>query len=250
MLPLDNTAWVIVAFCSLLVGLSKTGLPGAGVLAVPLVACVVPARESTGFLLPILVAADIMAIIYWRRNVDRQKLIRLLPWTLAGIVGGYFGLRFISSSGLMPVIGLIVLAMLGLTRWRSSLPGQKWEIPTSRWFAAATGILAGSTSMMANAAGPIMVVYMLAMKMEKKELIGTMAWFFWIVNLTKVPFSGSLNLITIESLTTDLVLLPFILAGGVAGIFLVHRLPQEIFNRIIEILAAATALYLCVKPLF
>lgn len=250
MLPLDATAWTIVAFCALLVGLSKTGLPGAGVLAVPLVACVVPARESTGFLLPLLVAADILAIVYWRRNVDWPKLGRLLPWTVAGIVAGYFGLRFISNQGLMPVIGLIVLAMIGLTRWRTSRSGKCWQVPTSLWFAAAVGMLAGCTSMMANAAGPIMVVYMLAMRMEKKELIGTMAWFFWIVNISKLPFSGSLDLITLESLATDLALLPCIAAGGIAGIFLVHRIPQELFNRIIEVVAAGTALYLCVSPLF
>lgn len=247
MLPLDGLGWLTAAFCSLLVGISKTGVPGAGVLAVPLLASVMPAKESTGFLLPILIAADLFAIVYWRRNVDWRKLARLLPWTLTGVVFGFIGLRYISSRQLMPVIGLIVLVMISLNWWRNSRPGEAPALPTSHWFAAVTGILAGTTSMMANAAGPIMVIYMIAMKMEKKELIGTTAWFFFILNLSKTPFSGRLELITFTSLKTNLALLPCILAGGIIGILLVHRLPQRLFNRILETLAACTALYLCVK---
>jgi uncharacterized membrane protein YfcA len=247
LLAFSGAGWILAAVCALLVGLSKTGIPGAGVLAVPLLASIMPARESTGFLLPLLIAADILAIIYWRRTVDWSKLARLLPWTLAGVVAGYFGLRHVTSRQLMPMIGIIVLVMLGIKWWRNTRSEADRPIPTSWGFAALVGIIAGATSMMANAAGPVMVVYMLAMKMEKKHLIGTTAWFFWILNLSKTPFSGHLDLINAQSLMTDLVFLPFIIAGGVAGIFLVHRLPQRIFNRILEFLAAGTALILCLK---
>jgi uncharacterized membrane protein YfcA len=250
MLTFSGPGWIIAAFCALLVGLSKTGLPGAGVLAVPLLASVMPARESTGFLLPLLIAADILAIIYWRRSVDWPKLARLLPWTLAGVVAGYFGLRHVTSRQLMPLIGLIVLVMLGINWWRNTRsidPVEDRRIPTSWGFAALVGVIAGVTSMMANAAGPVMVVYMLAMKMEKKHLIGTTAWFFWILNLSKIPFSGNLDLINAQSLMTDLFFLPCILAGGIAGIFLVHRMPKRLFNRILELLAAGAALILCLK---
>jgi len=248
MYSFTELGWLVAGFSAILIGLSKTGLPGAGILAPALVATILPARLSTGFLLPLLIAGDILAILYWRRHVVWRNLARPLPWTLCGVLIGYMGLSHITDRQLLPFIGITVLSLLGLSWWKNSRTGEGWAIPTTWWFAGIAGTLAGATSMMANAAGPIVVVYMLALKMEKKNLIGTTAWFFWILNLSKVPFSGSLNLISTKSLLTDLVLLPCILAGGMIGIFLAHRLPQRLFNRILEVLAAGAALYLCIKP--
>ena len=109
-------------------------------------------------------------------------------------------------------------------------------------------MLAGATSMFANAAGPIMMIYLLTMRLDKKELIGTGAWFFWAINLLKIPFSSNLGLITGVSLSMNILLLPCIVFGGVLGIMFVHRISQRIFNLTVEILAAATAIYLCVRP--
>lgn len=237
----------IVVLCAVLIGFSKTGIPGTGILMVPLMAMVMPARESTGFVLPMLAMADIMAIIYWRRHVELRHLVRLLPWAWLGVIMGALCLRTISNAQLKPAIGAIVLVLI-VGSWVRERFVDDAKIPAHWLFAALMGMLAGSTSMMANAAGPIMIVYLMAMRLAKREFIGTGAWFFWILNLSKLPFSGKLGLINGTSLLTNLTLLPVLLLGGVLGIFLVHRVPQRVFDFVVQFLATVAALYLCLSP--
>jgi len=247
--PFVGIVGMAAVFCGFLVGLSKAGLPGAGIVVVPIMAGIMPARESVGFLLPILIVGDVFAIVYWRRHVDWRQLFRLFPCTFLGVGGGYFALRAITSRQLLPVIGAIVLSMIALKWWNSARAEKGIEIPRSLWLASVTGTVAGATSMMANAAGPIIVIYLLSMGMEKRNLIGTSAWFFFVLNLFKTPFGGNLDLITMESLKANCLFVPVILIGGICGVFLAQRIPQKQFNLVVELIAAGTALCLCVKGL-
>ena len=243
-MDLDLFGWVVVAFCAVMVGTTKTGLPGLGILIVPLMALILPARQSTGTLLGILILADLFAITYHRRNAKWEHVVRLLPAAFAGIVAGYFGLKFVNDQQLKPIIGGIILLMLGVNYWRTRAKGEDTPVPTQWWFTVSLGFMAGVTTMMANAAGPIMIIYLLAMRLPKVEFVGTGAWFFFVVNWLKVPFSTKLDLMTAESVKLNLMLLPFIAIGAVAGIFLLKRIPQKAFNAVVQILAAAAAIKL------
>jgi hypothetical protein len=244
MLELNVVGWVVVAVCAIMVGAAKTGIPGFGILVVPLMAMVIPARSSTGALLGILILADLFAVTYHRHNARWGHVLRLLPAALAGIVAGYFGIKLVSDEQLQPIIGVIVLVMLGLNYWRTIAKGEDTPVPAQWWFAAAMGFLAGLTTMMANAAGPIMIIYLLAMRLPKVEFVGTSAWFFFVINWLKVPFSANLDLITAKSIKLDLSMLPFIAVGAVAGIFFLKRIPQKAFSAVVQALAAAAAIKL------
>jgi len=243
-LDIDLFGWVVIASSAVVVGMSKTGLPGLGILPVPMMALAFSSRESTGLLLGILILADLFAVAYHRRNARWRHVLRLLPAALAGIVAGYFGLGYISDQQLKPIIGGIVLAMLGLNYWRTKAGGEEAPIPTQWWFAVALGFTAGVTTMMANAAGPVMIIYLLAMRLPKIEFVGTSAWFFFAVNWLKVPFSAHLNLVTAESVKLNLMMLPFIALGALLGILLLKRIPQKAFTVIVQILAALAAVRL------
>ena len=243
-MDLDLFGWVVVAVCAVMVGTTKTGMPGLGILVVPLMALVLPTRQSTGILLGILILADLFAITYHRRNARWGHVLRLLPAAFAGIVAGYFGLKFVNDRQLKPIIGGIVLVMLAVNYWRTRAKGEDTPVPTQLWFAAALGFMAGVTTMMANAAGPVMIIYLLAMRLPKVEFVGTGAWFFFVVNWLKVPFSANLNLMTAESVKLNLMMLPFIAVGAFTGMFLLKRIPQKAFNAIVQILAAAAAVKL------
>ncbi len=243
MLDFTYLQWTVAVICALMIGFAKTGIPGSGVLVPLLAASIIPAKISTGFVLPMLVIADIMAIIYWRRHVEWRQLLKLLPWALLGIFSGFLGMRHISNEHLRIFIGVLVLVLIVVSLLREKLfPGD--SIPYHWGFAAVMGTLAGSTSMMANAAGPVMVIYLMAMRLPKESFIGTSAWFFWIINLSKLPFSSRLDLISIHSLQTNLALLPCIIIGGIVGILLVHRTSQKIFNVVVRVLAFGAALFL------
>jgi uncharacterized protein len=244
MFDLGATGWLVVGFCGFLVGVSKTGLPGLGILIVPLMAMVLPARDSTGILLGMLILGDLFAAAYYRRVAEWTHVLRLLPPALVGIVAGWQAMRFVTNEQLQPIIGVIVLLMLAVHYARVRLGGENAPIPTHWGFGAMLGFAAGVTTMMANAAGPVMVIYLLAMRLPKLAFVGTSAWFFFAVNWLKVPFSAHLNLMSGASIKLDLLMLPLIAAGAVAGIFFLRRIPQKAFNSIIQLLAAAAALKL------
>jgi uncharacterized membrane protein YfcA len=244
MFDLDLVGWMVVVLCAAMVGLSKTGIPGVGILVVPLMAAVLPARSSVGVLLGILILGDLFAATYYRHHAQWGHVLRLLPAAFAGIVAGYFGLKVITDQQLRPIIGGIVLAMLAVNYWRTKAASANTQIPAGWWFVVGLGFLAGVTTMMANAAGPVMTVYLLAMKLPKLEFVGTAAWFFFVVNWLKVPFSAGLALMTAQSVKLDILMLPFIAAGAIVGILVLNRIPQKAFNIVVQILAAAAAIKL------
>ncbi len=235
--------WVVLAVSAFAVGVAKTGLPGVGILVVPLLAIVFGGKTSVGLLLPILIFADLFAVGYYRHHGHWQHLIRLLPWALVGIGAGYLVLSRIDSQTLKFLIGLIVLSMLVL-RFRSIVAGDKESIPHHGYFSASMGFLAGATTMMANAAGPVMTLYLLSMRFDKKKFIGTAAWFFFIVNWIKVPFMTHLDMITSNSIKMDIMVFPAVVLGALSGIWLLKRIPQRLFNIIALLLAAAAAIKL------
>ena len=244
MFDLNWLGWLAVSISAFVIGVAKTGIPGSGILAIPLAAFALPARVSVGFLLPLLMFADIFSVAYYRHDVQWRNLLRLIPWTLLGIFLGYLALDRVTDQQLRQTIAVIVVFMLGVRWLRERSREENPPIPTYWWFAALLGLLAGGASMVANAAGPIMTIYLLAMRMPKIEFIGTNAWYFFMVNWIKAPFSLTLGLISADSLKLNLVLLPLIAFGAVAGIFAAKRIPQSLFALIVQILAAAAALRL------
>jgi hypothetical protein len=247
MYDLSSTGWVLVGLSALLTGVSKTGIPGMGILMTPLMVMAFPAeytRESTGILLGMLILGDLFAAAYYRRHAEWKHVLRLLPPAFLGIVAGWQAMGLVTDAQLQRIIGIIVLGMLGVNYWRTRLRGEDAPIPGQWWFAALMGFIAGVTTMMANAAGPVMVIYLLAMRLPKFAFIGTSAWFFFAVNWLKVPFSANLDLMTWQSIRLDLMMLPLIALGAVAGILFLRRVPQKIFNDLVQILAAAAAVKL------
>ena len=243
MFNLTVVQWLIVSLSALFFGVSKTGLPGLGILAIPLMANVIPARASTGVVLPMLIFADIFAVAYYHKKAVWPHLVRIIPWAMAGIVVGYLIMGWINDQQLKPVIGLVILVMLALNYWRNSR-GEDRPVPNRWWFAACMGLLAGITTMMANAAGPIMIIYLLAMRLPKTEFISTGAWYFFLLNWFKVPFSANLGLITPDSIRFNLVLFPVIAVGAIAGIIILKRIPEKAFNNIAQALAGLAAVKL------
>ncbi len=246
MFDLSWTGWILVGLCAVLTGVSKTGIPGLGILMAPLMAMAFPehTRLSTGILLGMLILGDLFAAGYYRQHAEWKHVLRLLPPAFAGIVAGWQAMGYVTDEQLKRIMGTIVLGMLAINYWRTRVRGEDAPIPGQWWFAALMGFIAGVTTMMANAAGPVMIIYLLAMRLPRFAFLGTSAWFFFVVNWMKVPFSAHLDLITKESLKLDLMMLPLIALGAAAGIVFLRRIPQKIFNSLVQILAAAAAVKL------
>ena len=234
--------WALGLAAGVLVGLTKTGVPGLGILIVPLMATIFPAKQSVGALLLMLIVGDVFAVTYYRRYTQWNRLWGLFPAVAVGIAAGAGTLSKIDSATLKPMLGWLVLGILGLELARQRFG---WtDVPHKWWFVVGTGFLAGFTTTVGNLAGPIMSIYLISKGMPKHQFMGTAAVSFCIVNLCKVPVFAPLGMITGETLRFDLVAIPLIVVGALAGKWLLPRIPQKMFNLTVLILAAVAALRL------
>jgi uncharacterized membrane protein YfcA len=237
-------AWALLAVAALIIGFSKSALPGANTVAVAAFAAVLPARESTGTILVLLLVADVFAILTYRRHANWAALLRLAPAVAVGIAAGVVFLAFADDLWVRRVIGVILLATVAFTlvlrRRRAPAPAG----PPRRALAVLYGSLGGFTTMAANSGGPVMSMYFLAARFSVKEFLGTAAWFFFLVNLAKLPFSVGLGIITVPGLLLDLVLVPAVVVGALVGRWTASRMPQRVFDPLVMALATAGALYL------
>lgn len=237
--------WVLLCLGALITGLSKTGIAGAGVLTVALFANAMPAKISTGALLPLLVSADVFAVAFFRKHASWPHLWKLFPWVVVGVIAGFFALDKISNAQVQHLIGGILLVMVALHVWhRRQVDPAADGLPHTWWFAAITGVLAGFTTMVANAAGPIMVLYFLALRLPKLMFIGTGAWFYLLVNTFKLPFSARLGLITRESLLMDALLLIPMIPGALLGPIFLKHINQRAFETMALVLTVVAAIRL------
>lgn len=228
--------WALAIVGALAIGLAKTGIGGLGMLAVVIFANLLPAREASGVVLPMLCFADVVAVLAYRQHAQWKFLWRLFPWTALGVVAGYVALGRINDRQASVLIGVIILVLLAVHTWRQRRGGQLAE--HGAWFAPTIGILAGFTTLVANAAGPLMAIYLLAMRLPKLEYVGTGAVYFMLMNLFKVPFMLNLGLINPASFTLNLWLAPAVLAGALLGRKILVRINQKLFEDLALILAA------------
>jgi uncharacterized membrane protein YfcA len=237
-------AWALLAVAAVSVGVSKTAVPGANTVAVAIFAAILPAKQSTGALLILLIVADMFAITAYRRHVNWRALLRLAPAVIVGLLLGVAFLAVADDAWVRKVIGVILLAVIAVTLVRRQMGRSVASAGSHRIAAATYGTLGGFTTMVANAAGPVMSMYFLASRFSVKEFLGTAAWFFALVNLTKVPFSIGLGLITTHGLLLDLVLVPAVVGGALFGLWFVHRLDQRLFERLVIVFTVVGAGYL------
>jgi uncharacterized membrane protein YfcA len=242
---LENWQWALLAAGAFITGLSKTGIAGLGVLAVALFANALPARNSTGALLPLLICADFFGVAFFRKHAEWPQLWKLFPWVVLGILLGCFALGKFTNAEAQRSIGGILLAMVALHFWRRKQSDNlASRLPQAGWFVALTGILAGFATMTANAAGPLMVLYLLAIGLPKLALVGTGAWFFLLVNVFKAPFSLHLGLITTDSLRMDAILFLPTVPGALLGPVLLKRINQSAFESMVLAFTILAALRL------
>ncbi|MDN3261918.1 sulfite exporter TauE/SafE family protein [Streptomyces sp. CSDS2] len=227
-----------LAFAAVLVGFSKTAVSGANTVSLAIFAAVLPARASTGVLLPLLIAGDVLAVFTYRRHAHWPTLWRLFPAVAAGVVAGTLFLVWAGDGMVRVSIGAILLFMAGVTIWRrrtAETPPVPEAEPNraGRMKAHSYGVLGGFTTMVANAAGPVMSLYLLSAGFRKLGFLGTSAFFFLIVNVSKVPFSVGLGLIDGRALLLDAALVLFVVPGALFGKWAVNRINQRLFEQLV-----------------
>nr|WP_319998090.1 sulfite exporter TauE/SafE family protein [uncultured Draconibacterium sp.] len=248
MLELDFSTlqWILLAFCGMLIGMSKVGVPGVSMLVVPALALIFGGKASTGILLPMLMMADFFGVGYYHRHAEWKYLWKLLPWAFVGIGIALWVGEVVNDTWFKNIIAILVFLCIGLMLWRDRKKGQNL-FPDTLWFSATMGVLGGFATMIGNVAGPIFAIYLLAMHLPKNSFIGTGAWFFLIVNFSKFPLHIFVwKTINWNTLTLDLMLLPVIAIGAFAGIKLVQKISDKLYRTAVIIVTALSAFLLLI----
>ncbi|MCW1969904.1 MAG: sulfite exporter TauE/SafE family protein [Anaerolineae bacterium] len=251
---LTPTQWALAIAASVLIGVAKTGVPGVGILNITVIASVFGGRATAGITLPMLILADTFAVLWYRKHANLKKVADLTGWIFVGMALGVLCFILVDSNKsardiIGTLIGILVLIMLGLHFARQRY-GDQFS-PTSGPARAFAGAAAGFATMISNAAGPIMSVYMSGLKMPKDEFMGTTAWYFFLLNVSKIPVYLILGafmqpFFTRETLIFNLVMSPFIIAGVFLGRLIFKYIPQKWFVNIVLALAAFAAIRLIV----
>lgn len=229
--------WSLAMIAVVVIGLSKAGLKGIAVLVVTIFALVFGGRASTGMLVPLLIAADVLAVRYYHRHLQVKYLWKLLPWIILGILLGVWMGKDLPEAIFKQAMAVIILISLGVMLWFER--HRDAPIPDHWTFAGAMGLIAGFTTMVGNLAGAFSTIYFLAMRLPKNHFIGTAAWLFLIINLFKAPFHVLVwKTITWESLLVNLLLAPGILLGFYVGVNLIKKIRDSQYRQLILILTA------------
>lgn len=230
--------WTLVIIVALLIGLSKTGISGFLTLVIPILASVFGGKASTGIILPMLIVGDVFALIYYKRNAKREDIIKLLPWAFLGLLLGLIIGGYINDAQFKSLIAISVLLCLFLLVY-FEIKGDQLKVPDKIWLYALVGILAGFTSMIGNAAGPIFSVYLLAKGVKKENFLGITAWFFFILNITKLPLQIFVwKNIGLQTFALTGLMIPFIAIGAVLGVVIIKRINDKVFRYLIIAMTA------------
>ena len=228
----------------LLIGISKAGFAaGLGMISTPLIATVLPARETIGIILPLLCMTDLFTICIYRFKWKFEIALRILVGALPGILFGILVIEKITDHGLKIGIGIITLVFVGILFIRQHwLPHKHYSPPI--WHSILIGLIAGFTSTLAHAAGPIIAIFLLSQQLDKQTFVATSAIYYTIGNLLKIPPYIASGVLNMEIFRKALFFFPVIPVAVLLGWWANKHIPQKIFNHVVYIILTATALKL------
>jgi len=243
---LTTLDWTLLAGAAFLVGVAKTSVGGVAAISVAVFADVLPARESTGALLPLLLLGDLFAVRVYRAHADWARLLRLVPSVTAGVVVGAVFVGLVDDTVMRRTIGAALLALVAIHLWQQHRRSGTADLPYAhgRGRTWGYGALAGFTTMVANSGGAVMSLYLLASGVSLLGFLGTTAWFFFVVNAVKVPFSVHLDLISLESLQMNAALVPAVLVGAYVGRIAITHVDLARFERVVLVVTVGSSLNL------
>ncbi len=244
--------WLFVGAAVLIQGISKSGFAGgAGILSLPLMMLVMPVDKVAATMLPLLILCDMNAIYHHRRNQDWGLVMQVYVPAVLGIVLGALVWGWVGRAGVESYGGVIkrmvgVIAILFALYIAAKETSMAWVTRhrAGRRIGMLAGVTAGFTSTIAHAAGPIVSLFVFSQGLGKSLFVGTVAWTFTLINLTKLPFYLGLGLVDLSVLRFDVFLIPLIPLGSFLGKWMHSRVSESLFNRVIMVLTLLSGIQL------
>jgi len=236
--------YILGIIAAILVGISKTGMPGISIPAITLMLLVFPENTAIIILLPVLLVADVFAVLRFHEHADWKKLFGLLPAVLIGYLPGWYIMETAPHELLKRIVGGVILLIVTAEFLRLRYFSEK--VPTGKTVVVATGASAGFATILAHAAMPVMSVYLASQKFDKERFVGTAAWFFLILNATKILPYSHLGLFDWKNMKMSLLFAPGALVGCFLGVFILSKISDKLFTHLALALAGCAALKLLI----
>jgi len=249
---LGFAALALLALAAALIGFSKTAIGGMSLISVAVFAAVLPSRVSTGVVLGLLLVGDVVAVRSYHQHADWAAILRLAPAVVVGVLVGVVFVARVDDAVMRRAIGAVLVVLVGLhlvvRRRKARTEDPSGAAPRAHPLTAwGFGSMAGFTTMVANAGGPAMSLYLLTARYSVLGFLGTTSWFFFAINLSKVPFSVALHLITPATLLLDLLLAPAVLLGTWLGRRVIPHVRQGLFENLVLLTTVASGLNLLLR---
>ena len=238
----DPLFYLLAVLAVSLLGLSKGGFFGLGVMGIPLMSLYVPPLQAAAIILPTALAQDALTVWTYRRDWSAWNLRLMIPSMATGMAVGAFFAASLSAAHVRLAVGLIA-ALFVLRHWLGTL-FERVTIPPSTLTGVAFGAIGGFTTLLANAGGPPWQMHLLPQQLDKLTYVGTVTMLFAVSNVIKIPAFGALGQLTADNLLIGAALLPAAVLANYAGIWLVRRTPAEAFFRIAYVLMFVIAVEL------
>ncbi len=238
--------WTAICFAVFLLGLAKSGVKGIGIVIVVILAFVFGEKASTGILLPMLICADIFAVVYYNKHAQWHYIKKLLTAMVIGVLVGVWVGNDISEVVFKRIMAVIIIGSVLIMFYMENR--KSTTVPTNKWFSNSAGFLAGFTTMVGNLAGPISDIYFLAMRLPKNEFIGTAAWLFFIINVFKLPFHFFVwKTVSVETLVLNSILIPMVILGFFLGAYIVKLISNVNYRRFVLIVTALGGIIMLIR---
>ena len=243
----DPVSLILAVTAAFLVGLTKTGIPGIGNAVVLLMAMAIPGKYSVGLLCTLLIIGDVFALRYYRLDGKIWLILKLLPSMAVGVAVGAYMLAALDEEIFRPALGLLVgaLVLVELLRRR----GDSNTFAGHPMLASVIGFCAGLATTVANAAGPIMSIYLLMMGLKKREFLGTITWYYFTFNALKIPVFMYIDVLPVEHFRYTVWLAVPVAIGAITGAIIFNHIPQRLFDVLVLVLTAAGAAWILVSSL-
>jgi len=243
LLPIESL--LLLCLVALFTGFIKAGMPSLGTLLTASVALMFPPRDALGITLMYLLVGDMVAVTLYWRLAHWQELKKMMLPVLAGVILGGILLAFLNNENLGLTLGMVVLVLVSLEPLRPRLTQWALEHPGS--VRSGSGLLAGIATTIGNAAGPILSLYFLLLKLDKKAFVGTGSIFFLFVNVAKIPIFLGQGIFHMQYLGSVALTAPLVLLGALGGKKFLEWISQQWFNRIVLSLTALAGFWLVVR---
>jgi uncharacterized membrane protein YfcA len=247
--PLHTTwnTWFITLFCAFLIGISKSGLKGVSMVAIPALAFLYGGKASVGIMLPFLIMGDALALAFYFKSGKIKHILKLIPWAIIGVLIAVYVGNQINDQQFTTTIAIAILVCLVLLIY-NEFRKSKVNLTNNKVFSGSLGLMGGFATMMGNAAGPIFNLYLLSVRLPKESYIGTGAWFYIFLNCFKVPFHViSWQTINWQTIQLNMIMFPALFIGALIGKKVVSYIPERSYRYLIFAVILLSAILLLFK---